>query len=114
MSLELIALLSRIGLDHELRTKLQDMFALKGGELLSMHAYVPSLSLMCTPLLMAVLVSLYEEPDKPKQALDYIKATLGGPTPAEYEAVVAQRDSLKAQVEKLSAENEALRSQQAS
>ena len=46
----------------------------------------------------AVLVSLYEEPDKPKQALDYIKSTLGGPTPAEYEAVVAQRNSLQSQV----------------
>ena len=43
-------------------------------------------------------MSLYEEPDKPKQALDYIKSTLGGPTPAEYEAVVAQRNSLQSQV----------------
>eukprot|EP00798_Chlamydomonas_sp_ICE-L_P024963 gene24963-10621_t len=49
--------------------------------------------------LVKVLVSLYEEPDKPKQAQDYIKAALGAPTPAEYEAVVAERDSLKRQLE---------------
>jgi hypothetical protein len=59
--------------------------------------------------ILAVLVSLYEEPDKPKQALDYIKSTLGGPTPAEFEAVVAQRDSLQVQVEKLNAELAELR-----
>lgn len=49
--------------------------------------------------LVKVLVSLYEEPDKPKQALDYMKEALGGPTPADYEAVVAERDSLKRQLE---------------
>lgn len=29
----------------------------------------------------------------------YIKACLGGPTPAEYEAVVAERDALRAELE---------------
>ncbi|GBF88360.1 hypothetical protein Rsub_01072 [Raphidocelis subcapitata] len=46
-----------------------------------------------------VLVSLYEEPDKPRQAVDYVKSCLGGPTPAEYEAVAAERDALKADLE---------------
>lgn len=43
----------------------------------------------------AVLVSLYEEPDKPKQGVDYIKACLGGPTPDEYEALLAEREALQ-------------------
>ncbi len=59
-------------------------------------------------VLVKVLVSLYEEADKPAKALDYIKATLGGPTPVEYESVCAQRDSYKEQVEKLQAELEKL------
>uniref|UniRef100_A0A7S0WTD6 c-Myc-binding protein n=1 Tax=Chlamydomonas leiostraca TaxID=1034604 RepID=A0A7S0WTD6_9CHLO len=49
-------------------------------------------------VLVKVLVSLYEEPEKPKQALDYIKTALGAPTPQEFEAVVAERDGLKKQV----------------
>ncbi|KAI8464245.1 MAG: hypothetical protein J3K34DRAFT_474477 [Monoraphidium minutum] len=46
-----------------------------------------------------VLVSLYEEPDKPKQAVDYIKAVLGGPTPAEHDALRAEREALRAELE---------------
>ncbi|WIA08318.1 hypothetical protein OEZ86_010926 [Tetradesmus obliquus] len=46
-----------------------------------------------------VLVSLYEEPDKPKSAIDYVKACLGGPTPAEYDALIAERESLKKELE---------------
>ncbi len=33
----------------------------------------------------------------------YIKASLGGPTPAEYEAVVAERDGLKRQLQEAQA-----------
>jgi hypothetical protein len=39
--------------------------------------------------------------------LSYIKASLGGPTPTEHEAVVAQRESLKARVSQLEQELEA-------
>lgn len=46
-----------------------------------------------------VLVALYEEPDKPKVAVDYIKTVLGAPTGAEYDAIVAERDALKKQLE---------------
>jgi hypothetical protein len=42
-----------------------------------------------------VLVSLYEEPDKPKQAIEYVKACLGGPTTAEHEALLAERELLR-------------------
>mmetsp|Transcript_22640 Transcript_22640/g.38584 ORF Transcript_22640/g.38584 Transcript_22640/m.38584 type:complete len:89 (-) Transcript_22640:652-918(-) len=49
-------------------------------------------------VLVKVLVSLYEEPEKPKQVLEYIKGALGAPTPAEFEALVAERDGLKRQL----------------
>mmetsp|Transcript_21324 Transcript_21324/g.46594 ORF Transcript_21324/g.46594 Transcript_21324/m.46594 type:complete len:91 (+) Transcript_21324:86-358(+) len=50
-------------------------------------------------VLVKVLVSLYEEPEKPKQAVDYIKSVLGAPTPADFEAISAERDGLKKQLE---------------
>mmetsp|Transcript_34004 Transcript_34004/g.73526 ORF Transcript_34004/g.73526 Transcript_34004/m.73526 type:complete len:89 (+) Transcript_34004:104-370(+) len=63
--------------------------------------------------LVKVLVSLYEEPDKPKNSLDYIKASLGGPTPSEYESVVAERDNLQKRVAQLEEELAALRAEPA-
>mmetsp|Transcript_8160 Transcript_8160/g.21751 ORF Transcript_8160/g.21751 Transcript_8160/m.21751 type:complete len:97 (-) Transcript_8160:305-595(-) len=50
-------------------------------------------------VLVKVLVSLYEEPEKPKGALDYIKQALGAPTPAEFESVKAENHGLKRQLE---------------
>ena len=46
-----------------------------------------------------VLVSLYEEPDKPATAIDFLKANLGGPTPAEFEALSEERNALAAELE---------------
>ena len=46
-----------------------------------------------------VLVSLYEEPDKPATAIDFLKANLGGPTPAEYEALEEEKNTLAAELE---------------
>ncbi|KAG1676343.1 hypothetical protein FOA52_001138 [Chlamydomonas sp. UWO 241] len=60
-------------------------------------------------VLVKVLVGLYEEPDKPKQALDYIKTALGGPTPSEYEGMMAENRALQTRVEQLEAELSALR-----
>ena len=36
-----------------------------------------------------VLVALYEEPEKPEQAIAYIKTQLGFPTPADYDELKA-------------------------
>ena len=54
---------------------------------------------LVSPLPPAVLVSLYEEPDKPATAIDYLKANLGGPTPAEFEALTEERNALAAELE---------------
>ncbi len=46
-----------------------------------------------------VLVSLYEEPDKPATAIDFLKANLGGPTPAEFEALTEEKNALASELE---------------
>mmetsp|Transcript_22652 Transcript_22652/g.67453 ORF Transcript_22652/g.67453 Transcript_22652/m.67453 type:complete len:88 (+) Transcript_22652:162-425(+) len=62
--------------------------------------------------LVKVLVTLYEEPDKPKQALEYIKSSLGAPTTGEFEAVVSERNTLKKRVLELEDELNKLRGTQ--
>eukprot|EP00227_Mantoniella_beaufortii_P000720 CAMPEP_0197617488 /NCGR_PEP_ID=MMETSP1326-20131121/61061_1 /TAXON_ID=1155430 /ORGANISM="Genus nov. species nov., Strain RCC2288" /LENGTH=98 /DNA_ID=CAMNT_0043186381 /DNA_START=491 /DNA_END=787 /DNA_ORIENTATION=- len=51
-----------------------------------------------------VLVTLYEEPDKPTTAIDFLKANLGGPTPAEFEALVEEKNTLAAELDKVKGE----------
>jgi hypothetical protein len=42
----------------------------------------------------------------------YIKQSLGGPTPAEVESIVAERDQLRSRVQQLEAQIEELKAQQ--
>eukprot|EP00324_Dicrateria_rotunda_P005266 CAMPEP_0206154960 /NCGR_PEP_ID=MMETSP1474-20131121/1799_1 /ASSEMBLY_ACC=CAM_ASM_001110 /TAXON_ID=97495 /ORGANISM="Imantonia sp., Strain RCC918" /LENGTH=162 /DNA_ID=CAMNT_0053553449 /DNA_START=15 /DNA_END=504 /DNA_ORIENTATION=- len=42
-----------------------------------------------------VLVGLYEEPDKPANALDFIKMTLGAPTGVDVEALKAENEQMR-------------------
>lgn len=42
-----------------------------------------------------VLVGLYEEPEKPANALDFIKMTLGAPTGVDVEALKAENEQLR-------------------
>jgi len=42
-----------------------------------------------------VLVGLYEEPEKPANALDFVKLTLGAPTGVDVEALKAENDQLR-------------------
>mmetsp|Transcript_37719 Transcript_37719/g.118071 ORF Transcript_37719/g.118071 Transcript_37719/m.118071 type:complete len:96 (-) Transcript_37719:293-580(-) len=46
-----------------------------------------------------VLVGLYEEPERPPNAVDYIKRYMGAPTGVDIEAIRAENDELKKQVE---------------
>ena len=48
-----------------------------------------------------VLVGLYEEPDRPPNALEYIKRYLGAPSGVDVDALKRENDDLKKQIEKL-------------
>lgn len=58
-----------------------------------------------------VLVSLYEEAEKPDDALDYVRKHLdrGGPDSEDIEAIKAELDVSKAKIEELEQENAALK-----
>ncbi|KAL1519743.1 hypothetical protein AB1Y20_023251 [Prymnesium parvum] len=48
-----------------------------------------------------VLVGLYEEPEKPANALDFIKMTLGAPTGIDVEALKAENEQLRLKCDEL-------------
>ena len=50
-----------------------------------------------------VLVALYEEPEKPPNAIEFIKMQLGAPTGTDVEALKAENESLKSKAEELEA-----------
>ena len=52
-------------------------------------------------LLFSVLVGLYEEPERPPNAVDYVKRYMGAPTGVDVEAIRAENDSLKKEVAEL-------------
>ncbi len=54
----------------------------------------------------AVLVGLYEEPEKPSQAIEFIKMQLGAPGGADVEALKSENENLKDKVEELTKELE--------
>ena len=51
-----------------------------------------------------MLVSLYEEPEKPQNAVEFIKMSLGAPTGTDVDAMKAENDQLKSKVEALEKE----------
>ncbi|XP_061169465.1 c-Myc-binding protein-like [Saccostrea echinata] len=58
-----------------------------------------------------VLVGLYEEPEKPNNALDFLKQHLGasGPETADVEALKLEVTELRQKVEQLTEENQEMR-----
>lgn len=52
-------------------------------------------------VLTKVLVNLYEEPDKPDQAIEFIKTKLGAPTALEFDALVKEKEGLETKVAEL-------------
>mmetsp|Transcript_32779 Transcript_32779/g.61651 ORF Transcript_32779/g.61651 Transcript_32779/m.61651 type:complete len:102 (+) Transcript_32779:66-371(+) len=54
------------------------------------------------------LVQLYEEPEKPTNAIDYVRTAFGAPTPAEFDAIVEEKNALTAKVEEMTAQMAAL------
>ena len=48
-----------------------------------------------------VLVTLYEEPEKPDNAIDFLKSNLGAPTPLDLQRVESEKEELQVQVDAL-------------
>lgn len=53
-----------------------------------------------------MLVALYEEPEKPSNALDFIKQYLGAPTSGDVETMKAEKDEMLKKNEELTKELE--------
>eukprot|EP01061_Rhynchopus_euleeides_P034094 TRINITY_DN57786_c0_g1_i1.p1 TRINITY_DN57786_c0_g1~~TRINITY_DN57786_c0_g1_i1.p1 ORF type:complete len:108 (+),score=56.27 TRINITY_DN57786_c0_g1_i1:48-326(+) len=51
-----------------------------------------------------VLVTLYEEQERPEKPVEYIKKALGGPSQSDYDNLRAENEELKERVAKLEAE----------
>lgn len=47
------------------------------------------------------MVGLYEEPERPAHAMDYVRRYLGAPTAVDVEGLKRENEDLKRQVEKL-------------
>jgi len=54
-----------------------------------------------TPALAAVLVGLYEEPERPPNAVDYVKRYMGAPTGIDVEALRQENEALRKEREEL-------------
>jgi len=50
-----------------------------------------------------ILVSLYEEPERPANAIDYLKRYLGAPAGQNADALKRENEELKAEIEELKA-----------
>jgi len=51
-----------------------------------------------TDALTKVLVGLYEEPDRPPNAIDYVKKFLGAPANIDVDAMKKENDDLKVKI----------------
>ena len=56
-----------------------------------------------------VLVGLYEEPERPVNAIDYIKRYMGAPQNVDVDALKRENESLRLQVDKLSKQMEEIK-----
>ena len=52
-------------------------------------------------MMRAVLVALYEEPEKPQNAIEFIKLTLGAPDWPDVDALKAENEALRVKAEEL-------------
>lgn len=69
-------------------------------------------SVVCVSVpLHIVLVGLYEEPERPTNAVDYIKRYMGAPTNIDVEAIKAENESYKKQIAELTASMSELQKQ---
>ena len=55
-------------------------------------------------VLTKVLVGLYEEPERPANAIEYIRKYMGAPTNIDVHSIKKENEMLKAQIDKLTEE----------
>ena len=63
-------------------------------------------------VLTKVLVGLYEEPERPSNAIEYIRKYMGAPANVDVDSIKKENEDLKAQVEKLTKELEESKAKQ--
>jgi len=51
-----------------------------------------------------VLVTLYEEPERPEKPIDFIRKELGAPSIADFEALKQENEDLKTKISRLQAQ----------
>ena len=52
-------------------------------------------------MILLVLVGLYEEPERPQNAVDYIKRYMGAPTGVDIDAIRLENEKLKKEKQEL-------------
>lgn len=57
-----------------------------------------------TPSMLAVLVGLYEEPERPPNAVEYVKKIMGAPVGVDVDALRAENEQLRQMVDRLTKE----------
>ena len=57
-----------------------------------------------TPSMLAVLVGLYEEPERPPNAVEYVKNIMGAPVGVDVDALRAENEQLRQMVDRLTKE----------
>ena len=57
-----------------------------------------------SPLARSVLVGLYEEPERPPNAVEYVKKVMGAPVGVDVDALRAENEQLRQMVERLTKE----------
>jgi predicted ATP-grasp superfamily ATP-dependent carboligase len=63
-------------------------------------------------VLTKVLVGLYEEPERPSNAIEYIRKYMGAPANVDVDSIKKENEDLKALVEKLKVELEESKAKQ--
>jgi predicted ATP-grasp superfamily ATP-dependent carboligase len=63
-------------------------------------------------VLTKVLVGLYEEPERPSNAIEYIRKYMGAPANVDVDSIKKENEDLKAQIEKLTTELEESKAKQ--
>eukprot|EP00884_Botryococcus_braunii_P023340 jgi/Botrbrau1/9690/Bobra.0201s0020.1 len=85
-----------------MNTAVPDIAAICEKKKTSFRAYLEASGIF--DVLVRVLVTLYEEDDKPENAESYLRSLLGAPTVEEHKALQQQKEKLEQELEELKKE----------